>query len=841
MTDVVFQILALAVVLAAVSLLLPTAERLRVPYPVLLVLFGMALGAVGQWITATNMAGIGGDLFWGLRRIGLSADSFLYIFLPPLLFTAGLTIDVRRLFDEFAAVLLLAVVAVLVCILFVGALMHLATGREVVVCLLLGAIVSTTDPAAVIGILRDVGAPKRLSILAEGEALFNDAAAITTFAILIGILVGRSTPDAFTPVLNFLRDFLGGVALGWVLAWAAILVLPRLGNSAIGAASVTASVAYLAFVLGDHYLHVSGVVAVVVAALTLAARGPTSLQPRAWEGLLHIWHQLDFWANSMIFTLAAMVAFSVLSRLTWLYLLALIVLFFAAFSARAAVLFGLLPILERFRLVQPVNARYKAMLVWGGLRGAVTVVLALVAANNDRLAEDVREFVAVMATLFVLVTLFVNAPTLRPLMRLFGLDKLTRTEAALRDRVMALSRVTVARQVYETAKAYGAEGALAQRLPHLHQAATAERTGTDPLAHESEMELSHEERLEVGLLTLSNRERELYLRHFDQQTLSRHMVTLLIAGADRLIDRVKTEGTHGYEYALRRTGEVDTSFRFALWLHRRFGIQGPLSDRLADRFETLLVQAVVLDELIDFNRKTVAPLLGNRAATELQLFLEARQSAGERALNALSLQYAGYADNIRAQHLERAALRFEAAEYERQMHSSTISSEVFRELQHGMAERRKAASRRPQLDLGLGLQEMIARVPLFGALDSDSVRRVARRLRPHLAVPGQTIVRRGERGDSMYFIAAGDVKVRLAHGEVGLKSGDFFGEMALVDHLPRSADVVASGYCHLLALEARDFAQLLNDRPELKREIEAVARARRGQGGATAAAPAAEG
>ena len=87
----------------------------------------------------------------------------------------------RRLFDEIFAVLLLAIVAVLVCIAGVAGVVHLATGIDIMVCLLLGAIVSTTDPAAVIGIFRDVGAPKRLSILAEGESLFNDAVAIAAF------------------------------------------------------------------------------------------------------------------------------------------------------------------------------------------------------------------------------------------------------------------------------------------------------------------------------------------------------------------------------------------------------------------------------------------------------------------------------------------------------------------------------------------------------------------------------------------------------------------------------------------------------------------------------------
>jgi len=391
---------------------------------------------------------------------------------------------------------------------------------------------------------------------------------------------------------------------------------------------------------------------------------------------------------------------------------------------------------------------------------------------------------------------------------------------------MVLSRVNVARQVYETAKAYGAERALAQRLPHLHAAAIAHAEG-NVTEHEGELKLSHDERIAVGLLTLSNREREVYLEHFDQQTISRHMVSLLVAGADRLIDRVKTEGTHGYEFALRRTGEIDPGFRFALWLHRRFGIEGPLADQIADRFEMLLISRMMLEELADFNRRTVAPLLGGRATTELGEFLEARAAATERALNALSLQYSDYAETVRAQHLERAALRFEAAEYEHQMHSSTIGTEVFRELQKGLAARRAASARRPPLNLGFGLEEMVGRVSLFRGLDRDGLRRIARRLRPRLALPDEAVVRRGEPGQSMYFIAAGEVVVRLGHGDVTLRGGDFFGEMALVDKVPRNADVVARGYCHLLVLEAGDFRALLREREDIKQEIETIVEARR--------------
>src|SRR5690242_14493599 len=236
----------------------------------------------------------------------------------------------------------------------------------------------------------------------------------------------------------------------------AMLVLPRLSDSDAAIASVTVSLAYAAYVLADHYLHVSGVIAVVMAALTVAAYGPTHLHPKRWTALKQLWTQLDFWSNCLIFILASMLAANVLPKISWLYVSGLIATALGAFVARIIVMFGMLPVLEMGRLVQPVDRRYKAILVWGGLRGAVTIVLAMVAASDGRLPDDVREFAAVLATLFVLFTLFVNATTLGLVMRILGLDKLSRLELALRDRVLALSRINVTHHMQQIIREHNA-------------------------------------------------------------------------------------------------------------------------------------------------------------------------------------------------------------------------------------------------------------------------------------------------------------------------------------------------------------------------------------------------
>ena len=825
MSHFVYALLAVAMVLILVSLLVPLAERLRLPHTVLLAIAGMGLGFLGSWFMVHGgTTGVMHDLFEGLDRLEVQTDLFLPLFLPPLLFNAGLTIDVRRLFDEIFAVLLLAIVAVLVCIGVVAAVLHQVTGIELIVCLLLGAVVSTTDPAAVIGIFRDVGAPKRLSILAEGESLFNDAVAISAFAFVMEILIERAvsggaapaTPDLMEPLLHFGREFLGGILFGFAIARTAMFILPRLNDSDAAIASVTVSLAYLSYAFADHYLGVSGVVSVVMAALTVAAYGPTHLHPKQWTALRQVWTQLEFWSNCLIFILASMLAANVLPQISWLYVWGLVAVAAGAMIARMLVVFGMLPLLEAAHLVQPVDGRYKVILVWGGLRGAVTIVLAMVVSSDGRLSDDIRQVAAVIATLFVMFTLFVNATTLGLVMRALGLDKLTPVELALRDRVLALSRVNVARQLQQIIRTHN------ERVDGLD---------IDPLsAGEPEFEappadlaLSLDERLTVGLLTLSSQEKELYFALFDQQTLSRRMVALLTARAERMIDAVRDRGIAGYEEIAHSFALPGRGFRLALWLHRVLGIERALTGQLADRFEILMVSQDVLAEVLAFNNSSVTDLLGPEAAVRLASLIKDRQQNVDGALKALSLQYPGYAESVKRRELERAAIRFESLEYSRRLQESIISREVYADLRGELVKRRAAVIQRPPLDLGLELVKMIGRVSLFAALDQTTLREVGRRLRALVAMPDERIISKGGPPDAMYFIAAGDVTVHTATGPVVLKEGEFFGEMGLLDRSPRNADVIANGYCHLLVLHRKDFDELLARRPEVRKEIEAVA------------------
>ena len=310
--------------------------------------------------------------------------------------------------------------------------------------------------------------------------------------------------------------------------------------------------------------------------------------------------------------------------------------------------------------------------------------------------------------------------------------------------------------------------------------------------------------------------------------LPQSVADALIADAAKLGDAAKSEAAAGYEKAAAIAAGFPPSFRLAHWLHRRFGIERPLGAVLAERFERLLQERMMLVELAEFVDRRLKPILGEATAAILAEMLHRRSARIEEALAALRLQYPDYADTLEARYLGRLSLRLEEDSFRNLLEESVVSQEIFNDLDRRAAGRRRQLERRPGLDVALDPLALIGKVPLFADLAPERQRAIAWLLRPRLALPGERIVAKGEKGDAMYFIASGALSVDLGDSQVRLGSGDFFGEIALLSRGRRTADVTAISYCSLLALEADEFDKLLAEDPDLKAAIDAVARRRLG-------------
>lgn len=821
MPGITLVLLLLAVLLTLTSLLQPLANRLRLPHTVLLAGLGVALGV---WsVVSVQLYGMGpiSELSMAVRGMDLSAEAILYSFLPLLLFQTGLTIDVRRMLDDLAPILMLAVVAVLVCTLFVGGALAWTSEQTLVACLLLGAIVATTDPVAVVGIFRDVGAPRRLSILVEGESLLNDAAAIALFAVLLQALAPGGEGLSLTGgVWLFVKGFVGGAVFGYAAASLAIVLLAALRNLPLAETSMTVALAYLVFIIAERYLAVSGVVAVVVAAMVVSSVGRTRISSGTWDGLSAVWNQLGFWASTLVFIFASMLVPRFLDetlRLEYAWLL--LVLVVAALAARWVVVYLLLPALTTGGLAQRVPGSSKLVIFWGGLRGAVTLALALGVTEHPTLDPEVKGFVAVLATGFVLFTLLVQATTLRPMMRLLGLDRLPPIEQVLRNRSVALALQSVGERIGDTAQRHRIRDDVAEEV-----VADFRRRLEEALAEpESRLPLTEVEELRLGLIALSAREEELYLRHYANQIVSRRTVVGLLAKAGRVRDGAKTAGRIGYLSASRDTGRFKAAFRLVGLLHRWFGAQGPLAARLADRFETVVITRMVLESLLDYNERKLAPLVGRRTCENLADVLKTRLESCRQSLDALRLQYPAYERALESRFLRLAALRMEAAEYRTMFEESVISREIFEDLDRRLRSGEAKLAARPALDLGLDTRDLVRGFPMFQGLSDDRLGVIAGQLRPRFAYPGERLVTAGERGDSMYFIFSGAVEIYRDGHILRLGSGDFFGEMALLTGKRRTATVTAIAYCNLLVLQGKDFRRFLKANEDLRARIREVA------------------
>jgi CPA1 family monovalent cation:H+ antiporter len=812
----------LAVLLLVAGLVQPLADRVRLPNSVLLAIIGIVVGAAATFLWRTDLTDAFNDVARVVLEFPVGSQVFLYVFLPTLLFQTSLTLDVRRMAEDWVPILLLAVVAVLVATFVIGLALYPFSRQSLVVCLLLGAIVATTDPVAVVGIFRDIGAPGRLGRLVEGESLLNDAAAITLFGFFLGMIVVAAPFDAGAATTAFVVNLLGGAVMGVAGARIAAAMIAFVRDFRLAKVSVSVALPYLVYITAEQGFHVSGVIAVVAAGLTLNLLGPARASPDGWRFLTDVWEQMAFWASSLIFVLAAIIVPRLMETVTWGDVLLILVVVAAALAARFVVLFGMIPVLAAFRLSPSVSTPYRLVILWGGLRGAVTLALALAVTENPSLPPETKRFVAVVATGFVLFTLLVQGTTMQKLIRGLSLDKLSPLDLALRGQILAVALQNVRGTIEVTADLYAVSSATALAEARRY----AERIDRAAAETERGSAISERDRITLGLVTTAARERELVLDHYRARTVSPDLVAPLLANAGALIDRARFGGRSEFQRAAREALNYGWRFRLAQMLHRYLGYNTYVARLLSDRFEMLFATRILITELQPFIDKSIVPILGERVGEILQEIIVRRGEGIDAALDAMRLQYPDYADALERRLLRQAALRQEELEYQTLFAEGLIGPELLRDLQRGVDGDRSTIALRPRLDLAMTARPLVSQLPLFASLDDEQLAEIAGLLRPVYAAPGERVVRKGDRGDAVYFIASGAVEVGVPGTKIRLGRGDFFGEIALLMGRPRQSDVVAVAYCSLLRLEVKDFDAFLASHPDIRDAIADVAKTR---------------
>ncbi len=421
------QTVHIVVGLIALAVLVGVASKVtRLPYTAALVVTGLVIAAFGL----------------APEGVHINEDLVLLIFLPPLLFQAGLHLDLDLLKRVWLPVVILAVPGVVVSSALVAVVAkpflehHMGSELPIAAVLLFGVIMAPTDPISVMATFKTAGVPKKLKTVVEGESLFNDGTAVAFFAVLkpaalvmLASGIGGSEEvgggggggvGAEISVMEVVWSFAvmagGGTVLGLALGVAASWVLHKLNDHTLETA-ITVALAWGAFVLGES-LHVSGVICVVVAGLIVGNFGKTlCMSKQTRTTVTGFWDSLDFLVNSVLFLL---IGFELsdpkgvggVSRLIEPdVLLAAASVFLVLVAARALVTY---PVVMAFKGYWPRG--WKHVMAWAGLKGSLSLALILGLPREGQMGE-LRSFMIAVAFIVVLVSLLGQGLTMPKLLK----------------------------------------------------------------------------------------------------------------------------------------------------------------------------------------------------------------------------------------------------------------------------------------------------------------------------------------------------------------------------------------------------------------------------------------
>ena len=353
---VVEEIIVMLLLIASVVAI--TARQLRLPYTVGLVLIGLAL----TLITSVD--------------INVSPQVILGLLVPPLVFEAAFHIRLEDLRRDFWLILTLAVPGVILTTVLVGWVVSWGTGLAIPAALVFGAMVSATDPVSVVALFRRLGVPRRLQLLLEGESLFNDGTAIVMFSLMLDIALAGNF-NVLASIRNFLTIAGGGTLIGIALGTLVSQFINRIDDPLVET-TLTTVLAFGAYLIGES-LHVSGVLAVVAAGIVNGNVGPRGMSPTTRVVVFNFWEYAAFLANSLVFLLIGLTIDLRVMIANWPAILWAIL---AGLIARAVSIYG-------FSLFnREVSAKWKHILFWGGLRGAIALALALSLPESGPLAAE---------------------------------------------------------------------------------------------------------------------------------------------------------------------------------------------------------------------------------------------------------------------------------------------------------------------------------------------------------------------------------------------------------------------------------------------------------------------
>lgn len=726
------------------------ARLLHLPHSVLLVLLGILAG----WVTRSL------DYSPSAETWSHFPDVVLYVLLPPLVFDSAYHMDFNGLRKDRWPLLFLAVFALLASCLVIGAGLKFGLGLDWRSALLFGALISATDPVAVVALFRELGARERLTLLVEGESLLNDGTAIVLFRVLMmGASQGANL--VLEGATHFLTVSLGGVLVGMVLIIAFRSLLRWTADSS-GQAQIglTLTAAYLSFVLADHWLGASGVLATLTVGLYLGARARLTLNREALHSMHTLWDFFALCSNTVIFLAVGLsVDGPGLARAAPYLPLTLLVVYGARWMSVSVSL----SLVNWLKLSAPISRGEQLVILWGGLRGGLA--LALVLLLPDTFAH--KELFLALATAVVLTSLLVNALTISWLMARLGLNRLTPEEEDFLGRSLSHALEEVFRLWQKSAQSGGLSAQLVSEM----------RDKALESLPQSEANLP----MPFAIRQLLAVEQSHYDHQFELGILSSAAYTRL-SGAVQLRLRILEEGDQGLTDVsflpqdLGLDSESPLELTLELLLHLSLALEAaPISSfQKVERLRQSWLAAVRF-QLDSFQRSH--PALGT--AVQSDFLVNTLCAGADRALQSL-------------------------------LESKIINATVYARAHQDLSRFHREIRQETEHLRRLTFRDVLERVPLFATLSERELAQVEAWSRRHALKAGTVLFQTGEPGNSFFVILSGILEVhRPGQGAVPrMFAGSFFGELSLLFEVPRTATVTAVVDSDVVEIERLLFNQL---------------------------------
>lgn len=816
-----FIVLTLGIILFLGAIMRFFCKHIKIPYTLSMLLAGLFSGFIIDFFG-------GDDGLFGLFQLPkdepvISSGLIIFVFLPALIFEAAFALDYHTFKKSLGVISLLAGPAFILNTLLVATLVMWLTpeswGWGWLLALSFGSLISATDPVAVTAILRELGLSKALVTIIEGESLLNDGTSIVFFSAILSI-ISMGSLESSVVALNLVKVILGGALVGILLAWGTSSWLSRIFDDPLLEIILTLILGYFAMIIAEGLLHVSGVIALVIAGQWMTCAGKMRIGHEVKYFLHQFWEMLAYITNTVIFFLVGLTIASQLEKASFHDFFLISMVYSGIMVIRFLVTFFFQAFFSSMGL--RLSFSHTFIISWSGLRGAVSLALALLLFHQEYIPAPLRSQALLLTAGVVFLSILVNGSTVKFFLKLWNIDKPPLPERVLNLLVQSM----VLDRVYGKIQAFS-------KLPQLH---TFTWSDIKVNIHSRQLSLqkkiskaeneqekgSYQDRLQGYWMQTLSIEKEAYWEAFRQGTLEERAAKILIHEVEMQLTRGVMPPPEKRIPDIKGIASSWTNkiFRRYAFLHRYLEAMEfshiSMLYNLAHGLE--IASKTVLDKINAITK--MEPEIQESIKTAYRRYLHGSKKKLEEMRQYLPRVTRSIESNL----AKRIALIQERNEYQNMLHKGLIEEQEAKSLISTVENQMKILTHQLKKRKAIPTAaDLLREMNLFRSWTEEDRKLLARHAVNVILSPENILFKEGDKGDSLFIISSGAINViKKIQGKDEIISvlggGDIMGEMSLLTGQARSATLQAATTVSLVRIDRKNFMAVAEKHPSLFKE-----------------------